>query len=76
MSSAELLMVLLVALLVFGPNQLPMLANHLSKILRFAGGCRQKLSDFWESQLNEHQLQENLKKAEQAEKKYNKNIVE
>ena len=73
MSSAELLIILLVALMVFGPSKLPMLASHLSRWLCIVNGYRRKLSHFWESQLNEHQLQENVKKADQAEKKYKKN---
>lgn len=70
MSSAELLLTLVVALLVFGPSKLPMLASHLAKLVRFMSECRLKLMVFWQSQLNEQQLLDNLKKAEKADEQY------
>ena len=70
MSAAELLIIMLVALLVFGPNKLPMLARHLAKGVRFVTICKQRFSEFWDTQLKTYQLHENLEKAKQAAKKY------
>lgn len=70
MSTAELLLTALVALLVFGPTKLPMLAQHLGNVMRLLHRYQRLASQFWQTQLNEHQLQENLKKAEQADKHY------
>ncbi|AHE68362.1 twin-arginine translocase TatA/TatE family subunit [Legionella oakridgensis] len=70
MSAGEVLLTLLVALLVFGPSKLPMLAHHLAKMARLLHHYQQQWSRFWQSQLNEHQLQENLKKAKKADTKY------
>lgn len=70
MSSGELLLTLLVALLVFGPNKLPMLAEHLGKLFRHFNSFKQQLHTFWQAQLNEQQLRENTRKAEQADSLY------
>ncbi|CDZ76093.1 twin arginine translocase protein A [Legionella massiliensis] len=78
MSSSELLLTFLVALLVFGPNKLPMLAEHLGKLLRQLNYYKQQANLFWQTQLNEQHLRENRQKAEQADKVYlyEKAIVE
>lgn len=68
--SSELLLIFLVALMVFGPSKLPMLAHHLGKLMKRFEQYKQKLSVFWEEQVNEHQLQENIKKAQKADKAY------
>ncbi|WP_133127655.1 Sec-independent protein translocase subunit TatA/TatB [Legionella nagasakiensis] len=70
MSFGELLLIVFVALLVFGPSKLPMLAKHLAKLVRVLNHYQKELSQFWQSQLKEHQLQENLKKAQQADLAY------
>ncbi|MBA2655400.1 MAG: twin-arginine translocase TatA/TatE family subunit [Tatlockia sp.] len=67
MNSAELLLSFCVALIVFGPKKLPMLAEHLGKLLRYLDYCKKQVSLFWQKQLAEQQLQENIRKAEQAE---------
>jgi len=67
MSTGELLLTLLVALFVFGPSKLPMLAKHLGTLIARLTGYKQQAAAFWQSQLDEQQLQENLKKAEQAD---------
>ncbi|KTD61231.1 Sec-independent protein translocase subunit TatA/TatB [Legionella spiritensis] len=71
MSAGELLLTLFVALIVFGPNKLPMLATHMGKLFRILNRCRNRLADFWQEQLNEQQLQDNTRKAEQADALYN-----
>ncbi|QRN02456.1 preprotein translocase subunit TatB [Legionella sp. MW5194] len=70
MTSGELLLTLIIALLVFGPNKLPMLAMHLGKLFRFLNRFKIQLNDFWQEQLKEQQLRENTKKAEQADALY------
>ena len=72
MSMGELLLTLLVALLVFGPKQLPMVAYHLGKLFGRFNHYKHQMTDIWQQQLNEHQLQENIKKAEKADTDYQK----
>ncbi len=64
----ELLVILLVALIVFGPSKLPMLADHLGKLLRQYTYLKQQLADFWQKQLMAQELLENQKKAEKVDK--------
>ncbi len=73
MSSGELLLIFFVACIVFGPSKLPMLATHLGLLLRKLNQLKEHASSFWQNQLNEIQLQENLRKAEKADEKYEKN---
>jgi sec-independent protein translocase protein TatB len=70
MSSAELLIIAIVALVAFGPSKLPMLASHLATCMKLVTSWQQKFAEFWQSQLNEHQLQDNLKKAQKADEQY------
>lgn len=70
MSSGELLLTLLVGLFVFGPKKLPMLAYHLGKLWARLNGYKQKIHTFWQQQINEQQLQENIKKAQKADENY------
>lgn len=70
--SMELLVVFLVALIVFGPKKLPMLATHIGLLLRQIQQWKTQAALFWQQQLNEYQLQENQRKAEEADKYYKK----
>lgn len=70
MSSGELLLTLIVALIVFGPSKLPMLATHLGQLMRKINELKVRASMLWEEQLKELQLQENERKAEAVDKKY------
>lgn len=70
MNSMELLVILVVALIVFGPNKLPMLAAHLGKLFRKAHHLKEQLQAFWETQIQEQQLLENQRKAEKADTHY------
>lgn len=70
MNALELLLIFIVALIAFGPKKLPMLAHHLGILLRHAAHYKQHITAFWQQQLREQQLQENIKKATQAEQKY------
>ena len=68
--SMELLLIFIVALIVFGPKKLPMLASHLGLLMRKLNHLKAQATAFWQQQLNEHQLQENERKAEEADKQY------
>lgn len=70
MSSGELLLTFIVALIVFGPSKLPMLATHLGILLRKINQFKEQATSFWHQQIQEHQLQENQRKAGQADKQY------
>lgn len=73
MSSGELLVTFVVAIIVFGPSKLPMLANHLGLFLRKLNQLKEQAEVFWQQQLKEIQLQENKRKAEIGDEEY-KNI--
>lgn len=68
--SAELLVIFIVALIVFGPEKLPMLARHLGLLVRQFNRLKAHAATLWQQQLNEYQLQENKRKAEEADKQY------
>lgn len=74
MNTSELLLIFLVAIVVFGPNKLPMLASHLGKLVRSFTQLKQQATDFWQNQLNEQQLLENQRKAEKADAVYQEKI--
>lgn len=71
MISAELLVIFVVAIIVFGPGKLPMLAEHLGKLFRQIHLLKQKTNALWQAQLNEQQLLENQRKASKADAGYN-----
>ena len=73
MSSGELLLTFIVALIVFGPSKLPMLATHLGLLMRKINQLKEQAASFWQQQINEHQLQENQRKAELADEQYKNN---
>ena len=70
MISGELLLIMLVACIVFGPNKLPMLARHLGLAIRQINRLRAQLNQFWQEQVSEQQLLENQQKAEEADVLY------
>ena len=70
MSTGELLLTTLVALLVFGPQRLPMLARHLGQIIRQMNHTKQRLTHYLEAQQNQIQLEDRIKKANAADKEY------
>ncbi|KTD52032.1 TatB protein (twin arginine translocation) [Legionella quinlivanii] len=70
MNSAELLVIAIVAVIVFGPGKLPMLAEHLGKLFRQFNRFRDQASQFWQQQMNEQQLKENERKAKEADSVY------
>ncbi|HDV5710949.1 TPA: twin-arginine translocase TatA/TatE family subunit [Legionella pneumophila] len=70
MSLGELLLIFIVALIVFGPSKLSMLATHLGMLVRKINQLKEHTSSFWQQQLNEIQLYENQRKAEKADQQY------
>lgn len=70
MSTGELFLTLIVALFVFGPNKLPMLARHLAQLMIKIEHYKKKASGLWLTLLNEQTLQENTKKAHEADVDY------
>lgn len=68
--SMELLVIFIVALIAFGPKKLPMLATHLGLLMRQLQQWKSQAQAFWQQQLSEYQLQENQRKAEEADKQY------
>jgi sec-independent protein translocase protein TatB len=76
MSSGELLLTFIVALIVFGPSKLPMLATHLGLLVRKINQIKEQAASFWQQQINEHQLIENQRKAEQVDEHYKKSQAE
>ena len=72
MSSGELLVILIVALIVFGPKKLSMLATHLGIVMRKLQQMKAQATTLWQQQLNELQLQENQRKAKEADEQYEK----
>jgi sec-independent protein translocase protein TatB len=72
MSISELLLTLMVALIAFGPKKIPMLAQNLGQLVRWVHRYKRELTLFWQRQLHEQVLQENNKKAEKADRDYQK----
>lgn len=73
MSSGQLLLTGLIALLVFGPDKLPMLARHAGLLIARLERYKQQATALWHLLLNEQQLQENTQKANEADVVYQKN---
>jgi len=72
MSSGELLLTLVVALIVFGPQKLPQLARHLGKLTHALHALKTKAATFWQAQLAQDLLNENTSKAKKADNHYQK----
>jgi len=70
MSFGELLLTALIALFVFGPERLPILARQLGTLVKRANGYKQQALSFLEETKLEQQLQENIKKANKADEQY------
>jgi sec-independent protein translocase protein TatB len=74
--SGELLLIFIVALIVFGPSKLPMVATHLGLLMRKINQFKELAASFWQQQINEHQLQENQRKALEGDNQYKKNYTQ
>ena len=67
MSAGQLLLIVLVALVVFGPTKLPTLATHLGQLLKKVNEYKQQARLIWQQYVNEQQLKENIQKAKDAD---------
>lgn len=67
MSLAELVLILVVGLFVFGPNKLPGLATKLGKLYLKISRMKTQWADFMYQQKQQFILEENLEKAKAAE---------
>ena len=72
MSGGELLVILIVAFIVFGRKKLPMLATHLGLLVRKFHQLKAQAVALWQQQLDVLQLQENQRKAKEADEQYKK----
>ena len=70
MSFAELVLIFLVAVIVFGPKQLPMVARHLGLVINTLAQLKEKAAQVWNTQVKEWQLLDNEQKAADADKHY------
>lgn len=66
MSTGELFLTFLVALVVLGPKKLPMLARDAGVLLARLNRYKQHAITIWQSQMKQCQLEENIRKAETA----------
>lgn len=73
MISGQLFLTMLIALLVFGPKKLPMLARHVGRFVARLEYYRQQLMILWQSLLHQQQLLENTRKASEADTIYQNN---
>ncbi|MCC5792711.1 MAG: twin-arginine translocase TatA/TatE family subunit [Legionellaceae bacterium] len=73
MSLAEVLVILLVALLVWGPTKLPMLLRHAFHLKKKLDAWQQQWQAFWQAQVKEQALLENQERAKEADKYYQQN---
>ncbi len=72
MSTGQLLLTMLVTLLVFGPSRLPMLAQHLGRLVAHLERYKQQVGALWQKQLDEQLLEDNQRKALIADARYPK----
>jgi Sec-independent protein translocase protein TatA len=68
--TAEFFLILLVAVLAFGPKKLPMLAAHLGLVMRQIDHYKNQVALIWRQQIQQLQLEENQIRAEEADKQY------
>jgi len=69
MSLSEALIILLVALVVFGPKQLSMLGRHLGLLFNKLNHLKSQYHQLLDNEMKKQQLEENIKKAIEAESK-------
>lgn len=74
MSVGELFVIALVTVVLFGPKKLPLLVHHVSICMAKLHQLKKKAASFWEAQLNEYQLQQNIDKAKQAEELHDNSL--
>jgi sec-independent protein translocase protein TatB len=74
MSSGEILVTLVVAVLAFGPKKLPMLARHLALLINQFNKLKNKARTLFDEEMTKQQLSENEQKATKADESYEKHI--
>lgn len=67
-----MLLTMLVAILVFGPDKLPMLARHSGQLIARFQRYKEQVMALWQTHLSEQLLQENQRKAREADAIYHK----
>lgn len=70
MSTGQLLLTALITLVVFGPTKLPMLARHIAQFMNRLNYFKHQALIFWQKQLEQQQLEENSRKANEADEYY------
>lgn len=70
MNFSEVIVILVVALIVFGPERLPSLAQKIGRLIGKARMMSNDLKQELDEQLKHEQLKENQQRAEQAEQQY------
>ncbi len=70
MHLSEIALIFLVALIVFSPEKLPMLAKHLGSFIAWVNRQKKSLEINLDSFIKNDTLKENELKAREAEKKY------
>jgi len=70
MSLGELLVILVVSVVVFGPNKLPMVAKHLGLAMRQLNRWKSQWQTVWQNILLAQQLEENQQKAKAVDDIY------
>lgn len=73
--NGQLLLILIVALVVFGPKKLPMLASNLGHLMHQLQKVKQQLWLLWHQQQQASQLQENIKRAQAVDSSYQQNDI-
>ncbi len=70
----EWVVIFMVAVVVFKPSHLPAVAANIATIVQAIETIKQKFHRFWQTQLQQHQLEKNIIEAEKIDAVYNKNI--
>ena len=69
MNIMEIVVILVVALIVFKPQDLPRIAKWLGQAWSFAKNFSEKLEQQVEEQVKQFKLEENIKRGEEGERK-------
>ncbi len=70
MSLGELLLTVIIAVVVLGPKQWPSIAHYAGTWLKHLHRIKHRATAFLQQQTQAFQLQDNIKKAEQADMTY------
>lgn len=70
MSSGQIFLTLAVAVVVLGPDKLPLFARHVGHVVRYYRRLQRSLLRIWQQEMNTQQLQKNIERACEADMKY------